>query len=182
MSTTKLIQIPILTALIVISVVITPPFLVYGIPFSLQTLMIALIALIVDWKTTLSIVCLYILLGFIGLPVFTGGKNGVAALSSGTLGFIIGFIPYAVLLSSIKHSISPVHKFKYGCAIIFTSLIAIFFLYGSGYLYLYTLTHISPYTFITSMIPFSLLDFIKVCIALFASFILQPLFNQVQKS
>ncbi|MGL4662916.1 MAG: biotin transporter BioY [Culicoidibacterales bacterium] len=182
MSTTKLIQIPILTAFIVISVIITPPFLIYGIPFSLQTLMVALIALIVDWKTTLSIICLYIFLGFIGLPVFTGGKNGVMALSSGTFGFIIGFIPYALLLSSIKHYISPTRKSKYICALIVTSIIAIFFLYGSGYLYLYALTQISLPTFITSMIPFFLLDFIKIYVALFASFILQPLFNHFQKS
>ena len=47
-------------------------------------------------------VSLYIMLGIIGLPVFSGGKSGFGALLSPTGGFIIGFLVGAFLISLFK--------------------------------------------------------------------------------
>lgn len=48
-------------------------------------------------KGTLSVV-IYILLGFIGIPVFSGGTSGFAKLLSPTGGYIIGFILTALII------------------------------------------------------------------------------------
>ena len=63
-----------------------------GVPVTLQTFAIALCGYILGVKSGLSAVSLYIALGAVGLPVFSGFRGGFPALLSFTGGFIIGFI------------------------------------------------------------------------------------------
>lgn len=62
------------------------------VPFTLQTFAV-FFALVFLGGTygTLSIV-VYILLGVIGVPVFSGFKSGIAAISGPTGGYIVGFV------------------------------------------------------------------------------------------
>ena len=62
------------------------------IPFSLQTFAVFLAINLIGYKSSALSIGLYILLGSIGLPVFTGFKGGLAALVSPTGGFIFGFL------------------------------------------------------------------------------------------
>lgn len=177
----KLTHITVLTAILVVSVLITPPFLIYGIPFSLQPLIIALIAFSVDWKTTLWVVGFYILLGFIGLPVFTGGKGGPSILSSPTFGFIVGFIPYASILSiskSVKNATSMIKNVSHTIG---GGIVALLILYSFGYVYFYFITHTSFQAFQTLMIPFFILDIIKVILALIVSISLSTVLSSYKK-
>lgn len=181
MTSYKLTRIAVLTALLIVSVLITPPFLIYGIPFSLQPLIIALIAFSVDWKTALCVVGFYILLGFIGLPVFTGGKGGLSILSSPTFGFVIGFIPYAFILSVSQTLTNATTMMKNLCLKIGIGIIALVILYCFGYIYFYFITHASFQTFQTLMAPFFILDIIKVILALIISlslFTIWPTFKK----
>ncbi len=67
----------------------------WGVNFTMQTLMIALGAyLLGPIYGTISVV-VYLLLGCIGLPVFTNFNSGFGALSGATGGYLWGFIPMA---------------------------------------------------------------------------------------
>ncbi|HFU4006919.1 TPA: biotin transporter BioY, partial [Streptococcus suis] len=82
------------------------------VPFTLQTLAIGLIACLYKSKEALASVALYLALGSIGLPVFTGFSGGFAALVGPTTGFLWGFLIYAVFTSSLtKSDSSPVTVF-----------------------------------------------------------------------
>ena len=94
-------QISVCTALLcVLSPIAVPmPFLV---PITLQVMIVMLTALLLSPLHALIAQTLYTLLGICGLPVFSGGNSGFAALASPTGGFIVGFIFAAFSVSLIK--------------------------------------------------------------------------------
>lgn len=69
------------------------------IPFTGQTFAVALIATILSPKQAVQTVAFYLLLGLIGLPVFTGGNAGLHALLGPTGGFLIGFLLQVLVTS-----------------------------------------------------------------------------------
>ncbi len=77
------------SAIIVICSLITIPS---AIPFTLQTFAIFLCLNILGAKKGIISIIIYILLGVVGLPVFSGFNGGIGALLNITGGYIIGFI------------------------------------------------------------------------------------------
>ena len=67
------------------------------VPISLATFGVMMAGLLLGWKLGLLAVAVYVLLGAVGVPVFAGFKGGIAALTGPTGGYIIGYLPYAVL-------------------------------------------------------------------------------------
>ncbi|MGN0665615.1 MAG: biotin transporter BioY [Huintestinicola sp.] len=67
------------------------------VPISLTNLVIFLSLYILDWKKGTISYLIYILIGFVGLPVFSGFTGGVGKLAGPTGGYIIGFIPMAII-------------------------------------------------------------------------------------
>jgi len=71
------------------------------IPITMQTLFVILSgALLGGYLGALSQV-VYILLGIIGLPVFTGGKAGFGVLIGPTGGYLIGFVVGAFIIGKL---------------------------------------------------------------------------------
>ncbi len=62
------------------------------VPFTLQTFAVCLVTAVFGLKTGLWTVVIYILLGAIGIPVFSGFRGGLGALLGTTGGYIVGFI------------------------------------------------------------------------------------------
>lgn len=62
------------------------------VPVTLATFGIYLIVYVMGLKKGLISVVLYVLLGFVGLPVFTGFSGGVVKVLGPTGGYIIGYI------------------------------------------------------------------------------------------
>jgi len=71
-----------------------------GVPVTLQTFAIALCGYILGWKRGLAAVWTYIILGAIGLPVFSNFGGGLGKLFGMTGGFIWGFL-FLVMLCGI---------------------------------------------------------------------------------
>ena len=74
----------------VLSIVAIP--LPSGIPMTLQTFGAALCGCVAEKKRGSIAVAVYLFLGALGLPVFAGGRGGVAALFSLSGGFLFGFL------------------------------------------------------------------------------------------
>lgn len=68
-----------------------------GVPVTLQTFAIALTGYMLGYKYGMASTCIYILLGVVGIPVFSGFRGGVGVLFSVTGGFIWGFLPLTFL-------------------------------------------------------------------------------------
>ena len=67
------------------------------VPISLATFAVYLAGGILGAKKGTLAVLIYVLLGAVGLPVFSGGAGGFAKLFGVTGGYIIGYIPCALL-------------------------------------------------------------------------------------
>lgn len=63
-----------------------------AVPFTMQTFGIFLTLNVLGGKRGTFAVCLYILMGAIGLPVFAGFQSGVGVLLGPTGGYVIGFV------------------------------------------------------------------------------------------
>lgn len=90
------------TALIVVCALI-PQFPIGPIPITLQTLAVYIAVGMLGLKWGSISVLLYIALGAIGLPVFSGGRGGIGVLLGTTGGYIIGFIFIALVTGVMIH-------------------------------------------------------------------------------
>ena len=68
------------------------------VPFTLQTFAVFLAVAVLGGKRGTLSVIVYVLLGAVGLPVFSGFKGGIGVLLNTTGGYIIGFIFSALLM------------------------------------------------------------------------------------
>lgn len=71
------------------------------IPLSLQTFTVGLTATLLGRRTGTWAIMIYLLLGFIGLPVFAGGKSGFGVLFGPTGGYLIGYLFASLFIGSL---------------------------------------------------------------------------------
>ena len=140
------------------------------IPLTLQTLMIGIIGTIYKPSHAFVTVCLYLLLGFLGFPVFAGGAGGASHFLGPTAGFLL-FFPFRAWITSL-----------FTCAksslvtIFFANLLSSALLFVSGAIGFMLVTHTDlQKAFALVVAPFILADLIKLVIititskAIFAS-------------
>lgn len=101
MNTHKLTLIGLFTALLCIlgPIAIILPF--SPVPISLGTLGVLLACLLLGTKNGLLCTILYLILGFVGLPVFTGFTGGAAKLLGPTGGYLLGYLLLAFVGGSV---------------------------------------------------------------------------------
>ncbi|MBY5033846.1 biotin transporter BioY [Streptococcus gallolyticus] len=110
MKTTKLHQLTYIASGVTLLVILSQMTISLGpVPFTLQTFAVGLIATIYPWRLACSSVGLYLLLGGIGIPVFSGFSGGIASLTlHPTAGFLWGFLTYAFVTSLMTYRDSSV--------------------------------------------------------------------------
>ena len=67
------------------------------VPISLATLVVYLTVYVLGWKRGTLATLVYILLGVVGMPVFSGFTGGLGKVMGPTGGYIIGYLPLALL-------------------------------------------------------------------------------------
>lgn len=90
MKTRDLAYIALFTALLSVSAWVAVP--IGTVPVTLQTLTLLLATGLLGWKRAFFVSLAYLLLGFIGVPVFSGFTGGAGALLSPTGGYLVGFL------------------------------------------------------------------------------------------
>ena len=74
----------------------------YAVPFTMQTFGVFLALLLLGGKRGTICMAVYLLLGAVGLPVFSGFRGGVGALVGSTGGYLVGFIVSALLMWALS--------------------------------------------------------------------------------
>lgn len=87
-----MVMISLFAAIISIISMIPTGIYIMGIPITFQTFIIAFTGYMLGSRNGVKATLIYILLGVVGLPVFSGFKGGVGVLLSITGGYIVGFI------------------------------------------------------------------------------------------
>ena len=70
-----------------------------GVPITLQTFAVALCGFSLPRKNSLAAIVVYLLLGTVGIPVFSGLRGGIGVLFGATGGFLFGFVLMTFLCS-----------------------------------------------------------------------------------
>lgn len=126
----ELVLISLMVAVIVVSARLS---LALGpIPITMQTLAVILTGLLLGPRIGWLVPTLYLSMGLIGFPVFTGG-GGIGYLIKPTFGFLLGFIPATYLAGYLYHR--KWFKLDYINVVIasFTGILVIY-LFGFGYI------------------------------------------------
>lgn len=106
-------------------------------PMTLQTLFVLLTGLILPVKASALTSITYMLLGLIGLPIFSGG-GGLGYVLMPNFGFIIGF----VISTAIMSIISQMLKKRTFWTCFATALLGVIIIYIIGILYFVFITNI----------------------------------------
>ena len=95
------------------------------VPISLATFAVMMCGLLLGWKYGVIAIAVYILLGLAGVPVFANFK-AASALMGPTGGYIIGYLPYALLAGLAVPRLQE--KFFGRCVLLVLGTIACYFL------------------------------------------------------
>ncbi len=97
LSTRKLVLIALMTAITCIFAPMAIPIPVSPVPISLTNLVIMISIYVLGFKDATISYIVYLLLGLVGLPVFSGFTGGLGKLAGPTGGYLIGFIFLALI-------------------------------------------------------------------------------------
>lgn len=101
--TRSLVTSALLAALLAVSALIAVP--VGAVPVTLQSFVVVLVGLVCTPRQAVFVVMAYLALGAVGLPVFAGGRGGVAAIVGPTGGYLIGFALGATMGAVVHHAV-----------------------------------------------------------------------------
>lgn len=125
-----------------------------------QTFFVFLAGLLLGSKKGALALFIYVFIGAIGLPVFSGFQGGLGVLFSYSGGFILSFIPAAFIVGFLKEKLPLANHNFLGYLMIL--LIGNVVIYLGGSIYLAILTKTSFYIIITSFIIYTPGDLIKI--------------------
>ena len=82
------------------------------IPLSLMTLVLYLALYVIGYRLTLVACALYLLIGMVGVPVFSGPQGGLGKLAGPTGGYLIGYLPMILIGGLLIALVDRIQKKK----------------------------------------------------------------------
>ena len=167
MKTRDLVLIALFAALIALCAWITIPSFV---PFTMQTFAVFMAASLLGGKRGTLAVLVYILLGAVGLPVFSGFNSGLGYLAGKTGGYIIGFIALALTMWGVT-KIGGRGWVARGIGMVAGLLVC--YAFGTAWFMNVYIRTSGPVTLMTVLswcvIPYIIPDLVKIALALYLS-------------
>lgn len=131
------------------------------VPVSLTNLVLYIAIYLLATKGTTISYIVYLLLGLVGLPVFSGFAGGVAKLAGPTGGYLIGFI-FMILLSGIALEKSKANIWITGVGMVLGTLVA--YAFGTAW-FVYQMQYTWDKALAVCVFPFIPFDLGKIVIA-----------------
>ena len=157
-----MVRVALSVAFLCASAMIAIPFL--AVPFTLQSLAVSVILLLLGWRSGGAAILVYLALGAIGLPVFSGFTGGVGILFGQTAGFLFGFllaVPVFALIRAVSRE-SRLFSVLALAGVLLTDYLVgalwYYFLFASGTSFFASLA--------VTVLPFLLPDAVKLALAL----------------
>ncbi|MCD8300176.1 MAG: biotin transporter BioY [Clostridiales bacterium] len=170
-TTRELTTMALLAALLCVSSYISIQLPISAVPITAQTLVINMIALLLKPKKAPIPVAVWLLLGLVGLPVFSGGRGGIGVVAGATGGYILSYVLVVFVISLIRGQKNKVWR----------NLIAVFVgefvIYAVGIPWMKVVMGIGwKAAIVSGMLPFLIGDVIKCIVAVY---ICKPLYRVV---
>lgn len=139
------------------------------VPISLATLAVYVVSGLLDVKSSVAAVAVYILLGAVGVPVFSGFSGGVQKLFGVTGGYIIGYLALAFIVSFVTERSGK----KYSYPLSMLAGTAVLYLIGTVWFIFQTKTSVGA-ALMSCVVPFIPGDLVKIAAACVLCIHLKP--------
>ena len=173
--TLEIVLVGLAAALMSIAGPLSVPIPFTPVPISLTTLAIYIGAFILEWKLCGLSTLIYLLLGTVGLPVFSGFTGGLSKLAGPTGGYLIGFILTAVICGFFCNKFSKIYMYIIGMVL----GLAIAYLFGTIWFMIQQGTGLVA-SLTMCVIPFLPGDALKIVIAAILGPILKKQINKIK--
>jgi biotin transport system substrate-specific component len=148
------------------------------IPIVLSTLFVLLSGLLLGSRWGLVSMALYLLVGAIGMPVFSGGRGGLAHFLGPTGGYLFGYVFASWLTGLIAERSRGILILE-----ILGVLIGSLAIYSLGIPWLKVVSQMSwTKTFMVGMVPFLIGDGVKASVAIILARAVRPVLNRQMES
>lgn len=164
LNTQQMVLIALMTAITCILAPLSLPIPISPVPVTLTNLVLYVSVFILTWKQAALSYFIYLLLGIVGLPVFSGFTGGLAKVAGPTGGYLAGFI-FLIIISGIfveKSSGKFRHVF-YTVGILLGTTIT--YLFGTIWLAV-QMNLTFPQALAAGVLPYLAGDAVKIVIAL----------------
>lgn len=150
-------------ALITVCAWISVPVL--SIPYTLQTFAVPLVGALMGWKRGVAAIAVYILMGLIGIPVFSNFNAGAGALFGATGGYLFGFL-FSVFISGLFKLVPLKNKWGRTAMLYGANILGMAVCYAFGtawFAYIYECTIV--YALTVCVVPYLIADAVKLAVA-----------------
>lgn len=144
------------------------------IPLSLATFAVYLAGATLGAKRGTAAVLVYVLIGAVGLPVFSGFAGGMQKILGVTGGYIVGYIPCALLTGLFADKGGKLWSYAAGMVAGTVALYAL----GTAW-FCFAAKAALAYALSVCVLPFLVGDAIKIACAAFLATQLRPLVNKM---
>ena len=158
----KMVFASLFAAMTAVGAYIKIPIPIGPVPITLQILFIFLAGAMLKSKWGTISMVVYLLLGFVGIPVFAGGASGLGVLFGPTGGYLIGFVAAAFVIGFLSDQVGTSNVLRN----------AVYMTIGLGVIYLFGVTQLVIVADLTpmqaigaGMLPFLIGDFLKIAAA-----------------
>ena len=142
-------------------------------PFTLQIFAVAFMVLVLQPKEAVAAITAYLVLGAVGVPVFSGMRGGIGVLAGATGGFLWGYLLGVGLAVAVRFGLKAVlardGQAKGARAFVIDFLTGLVFLavaYVCGWAQLMAVASMTPAAaFAAGVAPFILVDLAKLVAA-----------------
>ena len=168
--TIQMAEIALMSAVLCVISPFTIPVPASPVPLSLALFAVYLAAVLLGAKKGALSVLIYLLLGMVGLPVFSGFSGGIGVLLGPTGGYIIGYVVCAVIVGIMTHTGADGKSLRKGqffrCVAAMTlGTIACYFFGTVWFLLIMKGTYAVAQALLVCVVPYLLFDMIKIIAA-----------------
>ena len=150
------------------------PIPIGPVPIILQNLFVLLAGLLLGSRWGFTSMAIYLLVGAVGMPVFTGGKGGIAHFMGPTGGYLIGFAVCAFVTGWIAEQSSGRTSWDIAAVIVGSLLV-----YACGVPWLKAVTAMTwTKAVMVGMLPFLMGDGIKAVMAVMLARAVRPMLQR----
>jgi biotin transport system substrate-specific component len=159
--TKDMILVSMFAALTAIFAQVTIPLPISPVPITLQVLAVCLTSAILGSRLAFMSMLVYITVGILGMPVFSGGASGLGVVMGPTGGYITGFLLSSYVTGKLVQR-KPLPTLSNTLFAMFSGLLVI---YATGMLQLSLVTGMPlQAAFMSGVVPFIGLDIIKIAV------------------
>ncbi|MFB3886231.1 MAG: biotin transporter BioY [Thermodesulfobacteriota bacterium] len=144
------------------------------VPIVLSTLFVLLSGLLLGSRWGLASMLLYLFVGAIGIPVFSGGRGGIAHFVGPTGGYLFGYVFSSWLTGVISERSRGIFILE-----ILSVIMGSLAIYSLGVPWLKMVTHMSwSKALLVGMVPFLIGDAVKSAVALILGRAMRPILKR----